>query len=369
MFSENNFITIRQLKLLLILDIFGMGITILPQKAVEYGGQNGWILIIFGLILSLVCLFFINEVAKSYPDDNFVEYSKKILGKPLGYIISIGFIVKILISVAMQIRVFSEILKEIMLFNTPFWIISLSMLILGAYMASKGYEARGRIAEILIFIVFLPLFFVFFIAIFGLDFSNIRPFLREIEPSKFLRGGAYMTFYFSGIEFIFLVYPYIKEKQKIKGASMKAIGIVGIIMTFTTLITIARFGKYDISHQMWPVLELMDTIDLPGSFIERQDALIMTFWIISIFMIVNAGIFFSAVIGKDIAKKGTHTKFICVFVPIIYIISFLPKDIEMVYKVVDFSNITFGTFYIFILPIALYFIMKIRGNSNDKKNS
>ena len=137
----------------------------------------------------------------------------------------------------------------------------------------------------------------------------------------------------------------------------------------TTLITIARFGKYDISHQMWPVLELMDTIDLPGSFIERQDALIMTFWIISIFMIVNAGIFFSAVIGKDIAKKGTHTKFICVFVPIIYIISFLPKDIEMVYKVVDFSNITFGTFYIFILPIALYFIMKIRGDSNDKKNS
>lgn len=361
MFAENNFITIRQLKLLLILDIFGMGITILPQKAVQYGGQNGWILILIGLIFSLICLFFINKVASIYPDDNFVDYTCKIVGKPLGVVISLGFILKIIISVAMQVRVFSEILKEIMLFNTPFWVISLSMLVLGAYMASKGYEARGRIAEILIFIVFIPLAFVFFIAVFDIDFSNLKPFFRELSVKEALKGGGYMIFYFSGIEFIFLVYPYIKEKKNIQKASMLAIVIVGLIMTIITVITIARFGKYDIAHQMWSVLEIMDTIDLPGSFIERQDALIMTFWIISIFMMVNAGIFFSSLLFKDVIKKGTHTIYICICIPIIYLISFLPQDIYSVYKILDIFNFTFGTFYILALPIILFLVAKIRG--------
>lgn len=365
MFSNNNLITIRQLKLLLILDIFGMGITILPQKAVEFGGQNGWLYILSGLILSIFFLIIINNVAKIYPNDNFVDYTCKILGKPLGIIISFGFIIKIMIGLAMEIRIFSEILKEIMLFNTPFWVISLSMLILCGFMASKGYEARGRIAEILIFIVFIPLAFVFFISIFDIDFSNLKPFFKEIEPINALKGSGYMLFYFTGIEFIFLVYPYVKEKEKIQKATINAIIIVGLIMTAITIITIARFGKYDIAHQMWPVLEIMDTIDLPGSFIERQDALIMTFWIISIFMMANAGIFFSSLIFKDIAKIGTHTTFICICIPIIYIISFLPANITEVYIIMDKFYLTFGIFYIVILPLALYIVGKIRGLKNE----
>lgn len=361
MFSDNNFITIKQLKLLLILDIFGMGITILPQRAVQLGGQNGWILILIGLLFSLFCLFIINQVAKIYPNDSFVDYICKIIGRPLGILISFGFIIKIVIGVAMEIRIFSEILKEIMLFNTPFWIISLSMLLIGSYMASKGYEARGRIAEILVFVVFIPLIFVFFIAVFDIDFSNLKPFFKEINAMQTLKGSIYMIFHFTGIEFIFLVYPYIKEKEKIQKASLSALLIVGIIMTVISLITIARFGKYDIIHQMWPVLEIMDTIDLPGSFIERQDALIMTFWIISIFMMINAGMFFSSLIFKDIVKTGTHTAFICICIPIVYIISFLPTNITAVYKIMNIFYFTFGLFYIVILPLFLYIVAKVRG--------
>ena len=367
MFSDNNFITTRQLKLLLILDIFGVGITILPQKAVSFGGQNGWIIILMGLIISLFFLTLINKVSKAYPNDNFVDYVCKILGKPLGIIISVGFIIKIIITISMELRVFSEILKEIMLFNTPFWVISLSMLVLSSYMASKGYEARGRISEILIFIVFIPLAFVFFIALFDIDFSNLKPFLKEMNLVESLKGSGYMLFYFTGIEYIFLVYPYIKEKDMIQKATIKATFIAGIIMTLITFITIARFGKYDIIHQMWPVLEIMDTVDLPGSFIERQDALIMTFWIISIFMIVNAGIFFSSILFKDITKSKTHIKFILALIPIIYIVSYLPNNIATVYKIIDICYFTFGVFYIVILPIILYITIKIRGIKNENK--
>lgn len=367
MFSDNNYISLRQLKFLLILDIFGMGFTILPRKLVEFGNQNGWILIIIALIMAGICLFIINSVSKIYPNDSFVAYSSKIMGKPLGIIISFGFIIKILISVALEVRVFSEILNEILLFNTPFWLISLIMLILGAYMASKGFEARGRIAEILIFVIFILLSLVFLVAVLDVDFTNLKPFFNDIEPRKFLKGSIYTLFYFSGIEFILLSYPYVnsKEKGQISKFTFKGLIFVGISILIISIITICKFGKYDILHQMWPVLEIMDTIDFPGSFIERQDAFIMTFWIIAIFMIVNSGVFFSSLIFKDIVKKGSHTMFIYIFVPIIYVISLIPENITQVYYIIDKFYILFGGIYIFIVPLILLLTAKIRGIENE----
>ena len=112
MFSDNNFITIRQLRLLLILDIFGMGISILPQRAVHFGGQNGWLLILIGLIFSLFFLIVINQVAKIYPNNSFVDYTCKILGRPLGILISFGFIIKIIDLVIEQVWAWVNIYRN-----------------------------------------------------------------------------------------------------------------------------------------------------------------------------------------------------------------------------------------------------------------
>lgn len=366
MFSSNNFISLRQLKFLLILDIFGIIITTLPRKLAEYGGQNGWLILILSLILAYFCLCIINSLASLFPNETFYSYTTKIIGKPIAFFLSIIFVLKIIIGVSFELRIFSEILKEIVLFNTPFWITSISMLALGGYMASKGYEARGRIAEILIYIVFIPLAFVFFIALFDVDFSNLKPFLKEIDTNKMLNGTMYTLFHFSALEFILLVYPYIKDKQNIKNTTKKSLAFVGIAMLLVSLITIARFGKYDISHQMWPVLEMMDTINLPGSFIERQDAFIMTFWIISIFMIVNSSIFFSSLILKDTIKKGTHKTYIYLFIPIIYLISLIPKNIGEVYKYMELFYKYFGILYLFLIPLILLIIAKFRGVKNEK---
>lgn len=361
MFSNNNFISLRQLQVLLILDIFGMGITILPRKVTEIAGQDGWFLIFIGLILALICVWLINSVARLYPNDNFVEYSCKILGKPLGILVSCGFIIKIILNIAFDIRIFGEIIKEEVLFNTPFWVIALIMLIIGSYAASKGFEVRARISEILVFVVFIPLIFVFFIAIFDIDFTNLKPVFENINLNTSIRGGYYTFFYFSGIEFLLLSYPYLKEKKKIMKATICATTLVGLIILLISTLTIARFGKYDIVHQMWPVLEIMDTIDLPGSFIERQDALIMSFWIISIFMIINSGMFFSSLIFKNIVNKGSHTMYIIICLCIIFAISFLPQNIAQIYKYMDLVYIIFGTAYLFIIPLIMLVVAKIRG--------
>lgn len=359
MFSLNNKISIRQFQVLLVLDIFGIGITSLPRSVAEFAGQDGWILIIIATVLACVCVYIISTIAGMFPNDTFVEYSSKILTRPVGILLSCGFVIKIILSLSFELRVFGEIIKQIMLFNTPFGLIALSMILLGAFAAAKGYETRGRIAEILIFIILIPLLFVFGVAITDVDFTNLKP-IMVTSHQNILKGGFFTVFAFSGMDFVLLAYPYIRRPESARKGSLQAIILVGILMLLITVITIARFGPFDVAHQMWPVLEIMDTIDLPGSFIERQDALIMSFWIISIFVIVNAGMFFSSLLMRDIVKKGKHSLYIIICIPIVYFISFFPQNIAETYELMDFVYITFGSAYLIVIPIVLLIVAKVR---------
>lgn len=368
MFSMNGKISLRQMQILLILDIFGVGVTMLPRRVAEFAGQDGWVLIILGTIIALIYLYVIVKTASLFPNDTFIDYSSKILGRPLGILVSAGFIIKIVVSLSLELRVFGEIIKQIMLFNTPFGFVAICMLLLGGFAAAKGYESRGRIAEILIFIIFIPLIFVFGVAITDVDFTNLKPFFTAPIDS-YIKGGFFTAFSFSGIEFLLLAFPYLRRHKNAEKASSQAIIVIGIMMLLITIIAIARFGPFDIVHQMWPVLEIMDTIDLPGSFIERQDALIMSFWILSIFVIVNAGIFFSSLLFKDIVKKGKQSMYIAILIPIIYFISFLPKNIAETYKLMDTVYYTFGTAYLIVIPLIMLIIAKVRklGEPLDEK--
>ncbi len=368
MFSSNTKISIRQLQILLILDIFGMGITFLPKKMVEFAGQNGWICVVFGSILACFCVWILTSLAEKFPNDSFVTYCGKIVTKPVAYIITAGFVVKIILTVSMELRIFSEIVKQTILFNTPYYVISICMLLLGAYGALKGYESRGRIAEILIFIIFIPLFIIFGFVASGADYTNLLPFW-DFNNKSLILGSVVSLFMFSGIEFVLLAYPYLNNSKKAKKESIKAVVFIGIIMSVITLVTIAKFGPFDIKNQIWPVLELMNTVDIPGAFLERQDAIVMSFWIMSVFIIINAGIFFSALLSKDVINKGKNFWYIIAISVIVFFVSIIPNDIK---QVIDFTNriyIYFGAIYSFLIPLLLLIIAKIRKvGGNIEKN-
>jgi spore germination protein len=359
MLPINNKISIRQLQILLILESFGVGIVILPRRVVEFADQDGWIVIILATLLAMIYAFIITSVGKIFPQDSFKTYSSKILSKPIGTLLTIGFILKILLTTALELRFFGEILQQTILPKTPFSLVCFIMLCLCGFAASKGFETRARIGEILIFLIFIPLAIVFFIAIFDIDFTNIMP-IMVTSPSSLLRGAVLTGLSFTGLEFCLLIYPYANNPKNVRKGIVTATSLIGMFMLIITLITIAKFGPSDLKMQLWPVFEMMDLINLPGSFIERQGALIVSFWIISIFAIVNAGLFFSSLLLKDIAKVGKHSYYIIFCVIVVFFIALLPKNTNDILKLMDIVFITFGVAYAFFIPLILLIVAKVR---------
>ena len=359
-FALNNKISLRQLQALLFLEIFGFGVTALPRRVAESAGQDGWVSVLAATVIIIPIVAIIGHVTKLAQGMSFHDFACSVISKPLGVVVSLIFCARLVLLAAFNLRIFAEITRQTMLGTTPFAVIFVSMLLLAAYGAAKGIETRARMAEVLILVVLLPLIFVFGISGRDIDFTNLAPMM--VAPTTSIALGSFSAFFaFSGIEVLLLVSPYLsRPKHLVKSASQVAVTI-GIFMTIVTAVTIARFGPEGIVHQMWPVLKMMDTISLPGSIIDRQGALIMTFWIISAYATINAALFFSSLLLKDVVGRGQHSGYILALVPIIAILAHLPENLVTVYGLHMLINSTFGLATMVGIPLLIFIIAKIRG--------
>ena len=358
MFAENKKISLRQLQVLLILDIFGTAVVTLPRITAELGGQNGWQLIAGGTALVVLYTILIHRLCLEYPHMTFVEFSQEITNRPVGILLTLGLGFKILVTAGLDLRIFCEIIRQTMLMETPTFVTAGAMVLVAAYIAQKGYEVRARAGEILVIIMFLPFFLVFLIACIGADFSNLLP-LQPVSPTGFIKGSVIVAFSFQGMEYLLFAHPFIRTPKKVGHAAVTAVLILGSMMILTTLVTFARFGIEDVQMKLWPVIQMMDTVDIPGSFIERQDVLVMWFWIISSFAGVSAGLYFvSILLGRLTKKKEKRNIFVYAAMAVVFLVSLLPSDVTQTYQMIDFCNQYFGFLYIFIIPIILYFIAK-----------
>ncbi len=357
--SYNNKISNRQLQLLLILDVFGTGVLALPRRAAQYADQDGWLVVIVAALIALAYTYVINSLARRFPGMSFFDYTSKLISRPLGILISLGFVIKIFVFAALELRLFCEIVNQTMLVNTPPWIILVSMLLVSAFAAAKGYETRARMGEVLIFVVLIPLIIIFCLALSDVDFSNLMPMFTT-PPERIFEGGLNIALAFTGFEFCLLAYPYLARPKTARKVAAHSVIFVGVLSLAIVLLTLAKFGPLDILVQNWPVLELMDLITIPGSFIERQDALMLSFWIVSVFAIINASLFFSSLLMKDVIKAGRHSFYILLAVPVIFILSLLPRNLAHVFQLMDAVYFIGGGLYLVVIPVLLLIIAKLR---------
>jgi len=274
-------------------------------------------------------------------------------------LICLFYATRLTLLAAFNLRIFAEISQTILLPNTPFIVVFAVMLILCAYGASKGIEARGRVAELLFVAALLPLILVFSISSREINFSNLLP-IFEASSAQLGQAGFSAFFAFNGIDMLLLIMPFLARPKKATRAAMGVVAAFGGLMVIITAITIARFGAANISHHTWPVLKMMDTVSLPGQILDRQGALMMTFWIISAYAIINAALFFSSLLLKDVVKKGKHFHYILLCIPIIAILASIPSDIAHVYELFGKYNRSFGIAAMVVIPLILFIAAKLR---------
>jgi spore germination protein len=360
---------ISSLQFLMILcgSVIGVSILDFPRIAIEKVGPDSWILILIGTIIMYLVGICIFKVLDRYRGYTFFQILEAILSKPVSVVICILFSLHFMFLTSIQIRIFTEVTREYLLYNTPSEVIIISMLLCIIFLIRNGIEVIGRMAQITFPIVSVLILILLIPLIKEMDITNLLPILHT-PIGTILKAIPSVIFVFAGIEVTFLLSYFVVDKDRLRKKYNISLLIIGCIYLIILVFTISRFGIMEGKRIIWPVLELFKTIDIPGSFIENVEILMISLWIVAVF--ISAAVwYYGAMRLIRLIWHERGAKYLLVPIGgIIYIVANYFRNVSEIMDILNRYLMTVGIFFIIGLPVILLIgdsIKKRGGSSND----
>lgn len=343
----------------LIVSIIGIKIFSYPRMVIETTGNDAITITIIGGILSILFILFIESVISknNYGDISLILESN--FGKITKYLFLIIFCIYFITSAALGLRVFSELIRMHLLSKTPTEAILFTLIFTGNYHIRKGLENIISFNQIMFLVILIPIVLLLIFPLKQGDITNILP-LFTLDIKNYLYPILFSLYSFSGYEIIYFIIPLMKNNNKVKKITIRSIIVVVFFYLSVIIVTLSVFTKYDAKYQMYSLITLARVIDIPGTFIERWDGIVLSLLIV-LFYINFVSLYYFA--GDTISKifNFRDVKISLLFVsPIIYIFSLYPGNVIELEKITLKLSIPLFIITSVILPVLLYIKILIK---------
>src|SRR5690554_98089 len=185
--KETLFLSSRQIILLILGITIGGGILILPGRCARVLGAGGWLLAPISGVIFIFGAWVTARLGRFFPDETVMEFSRRLLGRPLGILVSLVFILFFFLYVPVEIRILQELVNISILRRAPSWFVTGAFLLVLAYSTNTDFETLTQVNEILIEITIIVGLLVAFLGWRFFDPFHLRPVFSggEINLSKF----------------------------------------------------------------------------------------------------------------------------------------------------------------------------------------
>ncbi|WP_353095550.1 endospore germination permease [Tissierella praeacuta] len=363
--QRNNKISNKQIRALVVSTTVGTGILSLPNKISLVLGNDSWIgIIVAGLLVGIITII-INKIFHLYPDKDFFEIGKIVLGKWLFNVFLVCFLIYLIMSMAAISRNVGEILKAFLLENTPTEVMIISFILVTTYICRYEIQIIGRAAYHIYPIVIGLVIFLIVVSLTSVDFTNMLPVFQS-NLKEIPNGISIGFFSFLGFEILLFSIPFTDDKKKTMSASLQGVVIVTIIYVIAFVLSLSQYGLHSLRRQSFPILSLIKEIDLPGYFIENLDGLFVSIWMLVIFGTMAPFYYSAGKILSNLFCTKDHSLFILPLAPLIYIIALIPKNIfQMGQQTINIVNYL-GFISIVLMPIIIYSVGLFKSRRSSK---
>lgn len=354
----SDIISIDQMILILILIMVSMGILTLPRSLAEIVPYDHWIIVLAAGLVAIVIIAIHAWIIKLKPRKQYFEILCDSLSKPIAYIVALAYIIYFVGIIGLLTRLFGEVMKVYLLTRTPIEVINISILASCIYLSRKGVEVLGRMAAFFFPVVIIVTIFLFPLSFIRTDFRNLLP-VFQITFTEVLQGIPVTILSLLGLEMILFFGVNLEKPEE----SMKVIIAVVAVVLFYLLVvvaTFAQFGPIQIKKLIWPTLDLFDTIELPGLFIENVQVIVMSSWVITVFTTIAPFYLAGVIMVKSITGFKDQACLAAPFLPFIYFASLIPKNIAHLYKIVDKFTRYFASIMVIGIPLIVLISLLIQ---------
>lgn len=258
--TTDNKITPNDAIYILIGVVLDLNIVSLANALVPIAKQSSWISVFLGGIYPLYVAVLAIFVSRIYPKDNILILNKNIFGNFFGNVLNFIFLINLMVY-------FSASLSEVTIISRTYVVpflssmkIYISILMLAAYTASKGLKTVSRIC----FFNFIGLITLVVISLGILrkgSLLNVSP-VFGVNLEKILTASRNSAYDYALMETIFLIYPLVEDRKKIKTIVLKSTAFIVFIYTWITFSSIYYLGIDIIPKTIWAFVEVSRDVEI-----------------------------------------------------------------------------------------------------------
>lgn len=298
MFSSNDIISSRQIKRLLVFDLFGAGSLILPAQLARSGNGIGVWSILAGMAFAGIYLWLLHTCSSRTVSD-YMGFLKTGWGNILSRLLYLCYAVISILVCAWAAKLLTELVCDSLLDSREFMTALLVILLLAFYGASAGIEARARVYEILFWILVVPLVIMLLLCVRQVQVIQWFPLFGNgdaISWSWFWSGTWQCFAAFLPLTFLLFLVPHEQDQKKSGRAAACAVVISGLALAVIYLILLGIFGSGALAREEYPVITLMGMVKIPGDFLKRLDAVMVGGWFFTLYALIGTTLFYGVVI-------------------------------------------------------------------------
>lgn len=339
--------------------IFSPAIRVLPSYTAEEAEQAAWLAPLPAMPILFLLFLGLKTVFDAYPAASLTDIIKTVLGKYLGNLVVICYLLWIFLLVLLYTRYHADRLVTTIMPNTPLGWFSFMLLVVLAMAIRSGLTVIARMGEVIIYIVI-----IIFVILSALSLTNFTP--ENITPISYLdilpvmKGSMISLALWGYLLYLFFMGDLINDKENLHNQGRESaifLGMVSIILLFTT---IGSLSHYLVAKMPIPYLSSIRIISIYET-IERLESLVVAVWSITDFIILATFITIILHILKTLCGLQDTKSLVIPLCLLTYFGSMLLAG--NLFQLESFSNqfvVPGNILFQFILPTGIFLIGKAR---------
>lgn len=325
MYAANGKISDRQTFRLYVFDLFGISTLLIPPYLAGLCGSDGFFAILFGSLSGYVYLRYLGYIMGKMDTDlgTFLEQRHGKCGQKISFAMlffhccfTAGFVV----------YVFCNLIQYSLIKEVNYVLLLAVVIIAAAYGVSGGIENRARVYEVLFWFILIPYVVMMLMSVGDLEMVHLSGF-GESRPIDVIKSSFLVFLFLTPIFFsLFLTGNCKKKKYGTRMAQIisYAVLISVVILLGSYVILLGSFGRESLSNMRFPVVTLMSTIQIKGTFLKRMDALMLGVWFFTLLALFSLHMHYGTQMLKRLLHKD-NKRLVAAAAGIVFVIAWLLK--------------------------------------------
>ncbi|MGG1876483.1 endospore germination permease [Paenibacillus cisolokensis] len=363
--NEQRQITVLQASAITISTIVGVGVLSLPLAAVRAADSGAPLVTFLGALLSVVASIIIVWLGVRFPNESYIEYSEKLIGKGLSRIIISVWILYYAMLSSLIAREFGEVVITAVLKNTPLEVTVIVMLLLAAFASRKNIMIFAYIHTFYIPFILVPVLLIVALSLKNADVVNVLP-LWGNEPSGIVKGFFMLSTMFQGYFIMMMVIPSMRSPKKAMRSIWLAMLITSILYVLVVSATVSVFGAEETKKLLWPTLELAKDTSLPANILERLDAVFLAVWVTAVYTSLFSCYYFTIYSIGKLFRLQDHGMLSFFILPFLFLLAMLPQSLVQLNEINALIT-QFGVALTIAYPGLLLLVSLLRKKRGNQK--